>query len=236
MKPTFLLLSSILFINASVYCADYRIAETAAPFFANKNAYDYTVELLKSHPEIQRRMLDPSYQPPNQKWAYANQSYGSQATMLHLIALQVKAMAEQNEIHSPDDILHPDWGIGSKKHKDKGTIKNPLSFFGHPVQKEVLNTNSKIRTLKVYHAFRRTIKNELIHFARNQPLKWHQQNLDIKLKSTMRFLQTEHPKKTLQLRDQLKKYQIVLELLLHKALSSNLLSESSQLDKKVYTT
>ncbi len=52
----------------------------------------------------------------------------------------------------------------------------------------------------------------------------------------MRFLHTEHPKKTLQLRDQLKKYQIVLELLLHKALSSNLLSESSQLDKKVYTT
>jgi hypothetical protein len=224
MKTLVILLFSTLFINNSGHSDDYEIADTAAPLFANQNAYDYIVELLKSHPEIERRMLDPTYQTSDKKWAYHSQIYGSKSTMRHLLARQIKAMAERHQIQSADEILDPEFGIGSKNHKDKGTINNPLSWWGHPVQKEILKTNSKLRTLRVYHSFRQTIKNDLIHFARHQSLEWHQQAVDVKLKATMEFLNKENPRKTLELRDQLQKYQINLEQLLYTAIASNLLS------------
>ena len=219
-----LLLSSLLIGQTVGYGKDYTIADTAPTLFANKDALKYTVELMETHPEIQQRMLNPTHQPAGKNWAYHSQTYGSESTMLHLIAMQIKAMAERNAIQSTDDVLDPEFGIGSKNHKDKGTLNNPLSFFGHPVQQEILITNSKLRTLKVYHAFRRTIKNDLIRFARNQSLEWHQQHVDSKLKSTIEFLHTQHPHKTLQLRKQLQPFQLNLELLLRKAISSHLLS------------
>lgn len=224
-KPLIILaLSTLLLKGAWGHRLDYKIAESASPIFAHKDALAYTINLLENHPEIQQRMLIPTHLALGKDWGYHSQTYGSESTMLHLIALQIKAMAERNVIQSTEDILDPEFGIGSKNHKDKGTINNPLSFSGHPVQKEILKTNSKLRTLKVYHAFRRTIKNDLIRFARNQSLEWHQQNVDIKLKSTMEFLRTEHPQKTLELRKQLQKYQLDLELLLSKAISCHLLS------------
>ena len=171
-------------------------------------------------------MLDSTYQAPHQKWAYHSQTYGSKPTMRHLLARQVKAMAERHQIQSDADILDPEFGIGSKNHKDKGTINNPLAWFGHPVQKEILKTNSKFRTLKVYHAFRQTIKNDLIHFARHQSVEWHQQDVDVKLAATMAFLLSAHPRKTLELRNRLEQYQIELEQLLYKAIASNLSPET----------
>jgi len=83
-------------------------------------------------------------------------------------------------------------------------------------------------------SFAEPLKNDLIRFARKQSLVWHQQNVDIKLKFTLYFLRTQHPHKTLKLRKQLKKYQLDLELLLRKALSSHLLSEFIQPAKKSY--
>jgi hypothetical protein len=224
MKALVILLFSTLLICTLGHSEDYQIAKNATPHFANQNAYDYIVKLLKSHPEIERRMLDPTHQAPDERWAYHNQTYGSKSTMLHLLARQIKAMAEGHYIESNDDILDPEFGIGSKNHKDKGTINNPLSWWGHPVQKEILKTDSKLRTLKVYHAFRKTIKNDLIHFARHQSIEWHQQDMDLKLEATMEFLHKEHPRKTLELRDQLEYYEIDLEQLLYDAIASNLLS------------
>jgi hypothetical protein len=229
-----LLLSSLLLSCALGHGLNYTIAATAPPLFAKQDALAYTINLLENHPEIKQRLLEPTHLALGEDWAYHSQTYGSESTMLHLVALQIKAMAERNAIQSTEDVLDPEFGIGSKNHKDKGTINNPLSWFGHPVQQEILITNSKLKTLKVYHAFRRTIKNDLIHFARNQSLEWHQQNVDIKLKSTLYFLRTQHPHKTLKLRKQLKKHQLDLELLLRKALSSHLLSEFIQPAKKSY--
>jgi hypothetical protein len=225
MKTLFSLVALCLFTGYIVgYSKDYTISNTAPPLFANQDAFNYTIELMESYPEIQRRMLDPTHRPPRTDWAYYSQTYSSESTMLHLIALQIKAMAEHNAIQSTEDILDPKFGLGSKNHKDKGTLKNPLSFFGHPVQKEVLATKSTLRTLKVYHAFRRTIKNDLIRFARNQSLEWHQQHIDQRVKATLEFLYTEHPRRTLELRKKLRAFQLDLEILLRKALSSHLLS------------
>ena len=225
MKTLFSLVALSLFTGYIIgYSKDYTISNTAPPLFANQDALKYATELMESYPEIQRRMLDPTHQPPGTDWAYYSQTYSCEPTMLHLIALQIKAMAERNAIQSTEDILDPKFGLGSKNHKDKGTLNNPLSFFGHPVQKEILATNSTLRTLKVYHAFRRTIKNDLIRFARNQSLEWHQQHIDHKVKSTLAFLHTEHPRRTLELRKTLRAFQLDLELLLRKALSSHLLS------------
>ena len=225
MRALFSLLVLSLFAGSiASYGEDYIIATTASPRFANLDALKYTTELMEKNPQIQQRMLDPTHQPTSMDWAYHSQTYSSESTMLHLVALQIKAMAERNAIQSTEDILDTKFGLGSKNHKDKGTLNNPLSFFGHPVQKEILVTNSALRTLKVYHAFRRTIKNDLIRFARNQSLEWHRQNVDSKVMSTITFLHTEHPHKTLELRKQLRAFQLDLELLLRKALSSHLLS------------
>ena len=144
--------------------------------------------------------------------------------MLHLIARQIKRMAELREIKTIEQIIDPEHGIGSKDHKDKGTINDPLSFWGHPVQEEILGQRGRLKTLKVYHAFRTTIKNELIRFARHRPLEWHQLPTGQKLAETIQFLESEHAEATRRLRKELADYDLNLETLLRRAIESNLLS------------
>jgi len=122
-----LLLSSLLLSCALGHGLNYTIAATAPPLFAKQDALAYTINLLENHPEIKQRLLEPTHLTLGEDWAYQSQTYGSESTMLHLIALQIKAMAERNAIQSTEDVLDPEFGIGSKNHKDKGTINNPLS-------------------------------------------------------------------------------------------------------------
>ena len=220
---SFLLLSFYLIVSSG-YCDIFRISDDAPREFAGRDALQYTQKLLSQYPELQKRMLTPDYRSPGKEWEYGSQTYASPAVMEHLIALQIKAMAERHKIRSKKDIIHPKHGIGSKNHKDKGTINNPLSFFGHPVQEEILATNSRLKTLRVYHAFRKTIKNDLIRFARHQNLEWHQQSTAEKLSAILSFLEEQLPAKTKQLRDQLKDYDLELEQLIQTAIETNLLS------------
>ena len=133
-------------------------------------------------------MLDPKHTVQAEDWGYHHQAYGSEATMLHLFSLQIKAMAERRSIKTEKEVVDPKYGIGSKRHKDKGTINNPLSFWGHPVQSEILGQQSRLEALNIYHIFRLTLKNELIRYGRHQPLEWHKLPNEMKLEATFEFL------------------------------------------------
>lgn len=177
-----------------------------------------------THPDLEKRLIDPHYKIPNEMWSYGSQTYRNREVMLHLITSQVQAMTERNEIDSIKEVFDERYGIGSKSHKDKGAINNPLSFFGHPIQKEILGQNSRRKSLQVYHAFRLTIKNELIQFSRNQSLEWHLQDDEKKLQDTLNYLKTQHPQEAIELKRRLEEYDIKLESLLRKAFTSHLLS------------
>lgn len=202
----------------------YLIAAEAAPELRQRCAYDLIQQQLKIQPELEQRLLDPTHKISGKPWSYGTQTYCNRAVLLHLIAIQIKAMAEYGAIKDPQQIFDSEYGIGSKNHKDKGTINNPLSFWGHPVQSEILGQRSKFKALKVYHAFRLTIKNELIHFARQQPLEWHQSLPQQKLADILAFLKQHHTAASQELRQRLADYQLTLETLLQRALETNLLS------------
>lgn len=202
----------------------YLIAPDAAPELRERSAYDLIQQQLEQQPELEQRLLDPAHKISGEPWSYGTQTYCNRAVLLHLIAIQIKAMAECGAIKDPQQIFDSEYGIGSKNHKDKGTINNPLSFWGHPVQSEILGQRSKFKALKVYHAFRLTIKNELIHFARQQPLEWHQHLPQQKLADILDFLKQSHPEATQDLRQKLVSYNLTLEVLLQRALETHLLS------------
>jgi len=203
---------------------NYQISEQAAPFFANKNAKVILHGYLDSHPLLKQRLIDPSYLDSDQTWAYHTQTYLNLEVLSYLVSLQIKAMAERKEIRSLEDIFDTKYGIGSKSHKDKGTINNPLSLWGHPVQKEVLGRKSRLNTLRVYTALRETVKNDLIHYGRNQALGWHQKTTEQKLAETINYLEKHHSEKTSQLRKRLKMLNYDLETLIRKVIETHLIS------------
>lgn len=214
-----------LSITALGQSADiYQITEDAHPTFRNTNAKIILEDHLSTHLDLKKRLLESDYQIPEQTWSYGTQHYRNHEVMLHLIAQQIKAMAERGAIEHIETIFDPEYGIGSKNHKDKGTINNPLSFWGHPVQTEILGQRSKLKALAVYHAFRQTIKNDLIHYARHQPIEWHQQNNEKKLQATLEYLNQHHPEKTKALSKALHKNGLNLTTLLRRAIETNLLS------------
>ncbi|MEM8867196.1 MAG: hypothetical protein AAGC73_02905 [Verrucomicrobiota bacterium] len=179
---------------------------------------------LRADSDLEQRLLDPEYTVPREDWGYRDQHYRSAALMHYLIAKQIKAMAETGKIKKVTQLFDPEYGIGSKNHKDKGTIGNVFSFWGHPVQKEILGGGSRLKTLKVYTAFRITLKNELIRYARSRPLHWHQQSTTSKLQEVKAFLKNKYPEKTHSLREQLKALDYNLDTLLRRAIASNLIS------------
>lgn len=227
MPVRFLLCCALFVISSALAVAqqiDYRINSHAHKRFAGKDAKELTIQLLRQHPELKRRMLDPTWTVPGEDWGYYSQTYGNESVMSHLIALQIKAMAEAGDLKTYDQLTDSTYGIGSKSHKDKGTINNPLSFWGHPVQSQILQTRSRLQTLKVYHTFRKTIKNELIQYARHRPLEWHLKTNSDKQKEIIEFLDTKHAEATQQLRDELQETVLNLEELILRALESHLLS------------
>lgn len=220
-----LLLIAALSSNlAAITEPSYRINSHAKSDFAGKDARTILAEVLEKYPNLKQRMLDPTYLVPSKEWGYHTQTYKSEAVMQHLLAIQIKAMADSGDIRNWDDLTDTEHGIGSKDHKDKGTLKNPLSIWGHPVQTEILGQKSRLRALKVYHAFRTTIKNDLIRYARNQDLEWHLQSLEDRLQAVLSFLNSEHRLSTLELRNFLIENKLELKALLRKALETNLLS------------
>lgn len=202
----------------------YEIEAPPNSNFEAQNSYQLIVHILEERPELKKRMLDRSYSIETEEWGYHSQVYGDESIMYHLLALQVKAMAERGAIKDLDEVLHPKYGIGSKYHKDKGTIGNPFSIWGHPVQTEILGQRSRLKALRVYHAFRKTIKNQLIHYGRNQSLEWHLQPLAAKKAATLEYLEAEFPEAVNQLETVLRDESISLSDLLEKALLTNLLS------------
>jgi len=203
---------------------DYQIGTNAHKAFAGADAHQLVEALLAQHPEIKRRMREPAYTVPGEDWGYYDQCYQSDEVMLHLLALQVKAMSERREIKSIDDLLDNTHGIGSKNHKDKGTINNPLSIWGHPVQTEILGKRSRLKALKVYHAFRKTLKNELIRYGRSQSLEWHYLPKSERLEQTLDFLERAYPSKTKALQEALEDMNMELPKLLQAALTTHLIS------------
>ena len=175
------------------------------------------------HPELKQRLLDPSYTVPEEGWGYYDQCYGSEETLHHLIAMQIKAMAERGEITTIVEVFDKAYGVGSKAHKDKGTINNVFSLWGHPVRREILVTN-KVSTLEVYQIFRNTLKNELKAFARQQNRHWHDQDINAKTQQTLAYLYEKYPQKTRQLAKQLQEIGLSLPTLIKRAISTHLLS------------
>lgn len=202
----------------------YQIHAQAPAPFANQDALLYTRALLAAHPAIKQRMCTPEYAHAQYGWSYGSQVYGSEATMLHLIALQIKSMAEAQAIHSESDLLDPQYGIGSKNHKDKGCINNPLAVLGHPIQQALFERSNPLTLHSLYHAFRKSIKNPLIRFARQQSLKWHQQSSAARLQAVISFLKTQYPLKTQQFEAALAEHKIELAALLARAINCKLLS------------
>ena len=130
-------------------------AQAPAPF-ANQDALLYTRALLAAHPASSSAC---AYRYAHTVWVELWQPrHGSEATMLHLIALQIKSMAEAQAIHSETDLLDPQYGIGSKNHKDKGCINNPLAVLGHPIQQALFNRSNPLTLHSLYHAFLRVSK------------------------------------------------------------------------------
>ena len=90
------------------------------------------------------------------------------------------------------------------------------------MQAEILGQNSRRKSLQVYHAFRRTIKNQLIRYGRNQPLEWHLQTAGEKLRDSLEHLDTAFPAATKELREKLKTHNLDLETLLRRAITAEL--------------
>lgn len=202
----------------------YQITADAPPALRERSAYSIIQQKIKQQPELEKRLTAPNHRIPDTDWSYGSQTYLNRDVMLHLIAMQIKAMADRGAIEDIETIFDPKYGIGSKSHKDKGTIKNPLSFWGHPTQTEILGQRSKWKALAVYHAFRKTIKNDLIRYARTQALEWHLQPTQQKLDDIMNFLEQNQAAATKQLRQDLIKYKLPLETLIERALMTHLLS------------
>lgn len=225
-----LLTSSLIYAESSPASAeetlhpdDYTISSQASETLRNQNALSILDNHLRTHPELKRRLIDESYTIPDENWGYYDQAYEHENTMRHLIANQIKAMAERQQVDDIEDIFDPDYGIGSKPHKDKGTINNVFSIWGHPVRDEILN-GSTASTKTVYEFFRLTIKNNLKAYARSQTLKWHRQPVEIRVKATLEYLNNNHHDKTQKLSENLKAIQLDLEELIRRTLQTNLLS------------
>ena len=201
----------------------YQIDDCKRDCFRNRNALDIVFECFSEHPELKMRLLDPKSTVAGKKWGYFDQAYEHEETMLHVVSLQVKAMVEREEVKSTDQLFDDEFGIGSKFHKDKGTINNIFSLWGHPVRTELLQGSSK-NTHYVYEQFRLTIKNDLVRFVRGQSLDWHLQSDVEKKKQTLEFLEKNVPEATLRLNQQLLEINLSLELLIDRVLVTNLLS------------
>jgi hypothetical protein len=211
--------------NAAEHISEYLIGPDAHQNLRGRSAIELLDTYLEENPEMQNRLLDRQHVIAGESWSYDSQVYASTPVMRHLIARQIKAMAERRAVRTVDAIFDSEYGIGSKSHKDKGAIGNPLSFWGHPFQTEIIGQRSKRKALRIYHAFRSTLKNQLIRYARSQSLDWHRQPTSEKLDATLRFLNDKHPAATNTLRDQLKQHDIELEGLLRRAISSDLISK-----------
>ena len=201
----------------------YHITEKAPYTFRGQDAYQLVQVYFEQNPDLKHRLLDPDWVVIDGGWGYHDQGYGSEETMYHLIALQVKAMAERQEIDDMDDVFDEDYGIGSKSHKDKGTINNVFSIWGHPVRSEVL-ADKNVSALTVYNMFRKTIKNELKAFSRQQSLAWHLQDNVEKTRQTLAYLYQYHSQNTKRLERELEALNIRLPALIKRATQSNLLS------------
>ena len=180
-------------------------------------------EYLSKNPKMFERLTNPNFTVADQDWGYYDQFYRDKDAMIHLLAKQTKMMVELGQIQSLDKLFHPKYGIGSKNHKDKGTINDVFSVFGHPVRKWILQ-GSSANTITVYHLFRETVKNELKAFARSQKLDWHKQKIQIKKNQILQFLMRNHPQKTKKLQERLVEINLSLETLILRTLQTNLLS------------
>ena len=132
----------ILFLTVSVASltaarlepSDYLIDAPDVSKFHGRSALTLFDDYLSRHAALGVRMLDPEVTVGSKRskrgrpgrrdeaWGYYDQCYGSSEVMRHLIAVQIKAMAELEAIESLDDVFNVHYGIGSKFHKDKGTI------------------------------------------------------------------------------------------------------------------
>ena len=135
----------------------YQIHAQAPAPFANQDALLYTRALLAAHPAIKQRMRIPEYAHAQYGWSYGSQVYGSEATMLHLIALQIKSMAEAQAIHSESDLLDPQYGIGSRTTKTR-LHQQSAGNLGHPIQQALFERSNPLTLHSLYRAFRKSIK------------------------------------------------------------------------------
>lgn len=227
----FLLIISGLFLTCAILMSStdsdqgdhYIIRSGKIPNLIGRCAYTKLSLHFEQHPELIDRLTSPTDLIPGQNWGYLDQYYPNKETMLHLMAKQIKTMIEMGEIKKWKQVFDPKYGIGSKNHKDKGTLNNVFSVFGHPVR-EIILQGSQVSTLTVYNLFRKSIKNELKAFARSRTVAWHFLKTNIKTKETMNYLLKNYPKKTNQIEADLKKIGLSLETLISRALNSNLLS------------
>jgi len=210
----------------------YEIDVSAAAAFRSKNAFTLLGDYLLSHPEMKQRLMDENYIIAGENWSYRDQVYKDEQTLRHLIALQIKAMAERNEITTMNEAFSKRYGIGSKFHKDKGAINNIFSIWGHPVRKEILQGGSSA-TRHVYALFRDSIKNQLIRFLRSQPLEWHLMDAQVRTQAILAWLNKHYPVKTKKLEAELQEINLSLELLIQRTLSSHLLSFSVPTQRSV---
>ena len=206
-------------VNAEIY----QISEAASGDFRNKNAYAILEKIFKQNPGLKQKLLDPHAIDASERWGYLDQAYLHEETMRHLIALQIKTMAELGAIDSSAEIIDPKYGIGSKAHKDKGTINNVFSVFGHPVRKHILD-GSQASTLEVYTIFRTTIKNQLKAFLRSRNLQWHLQAPKAKSTEIIQYLEKHFPNRYAELTLRLREIGLELESLIQRTFQTNLLS------------
>lgn len=212
--------------DAPLHPSDYKINTPEDEQWHGRDALYLLDQQLKKEPKLERRLLDADMPVENdggETWGYLDQAYANRNIMRHLVANQIKAMAEAGELSSIEEAFNEDVGIGSKYHKDKGTIGDVFSFWGHPVQEKVLG-GGKFKALEVYHAFRKTIKNKLKSYLRSQPVSWHRQTVSKRTRAIMKYLKRHHVDSTTRLKRQLKKKNMTLRALIQRALKSNLLS------------
>lgn len=222
--PIVIILVIISIYSSLIANADYyNINDLASPNLRGENAKTLVQQYLHTNPTLKERLTNSNYKIPEADWNYDDQIYKYEDTMLHLLALQIKKMAEISEITSLEEAFDPKYGIGSKDHKDKGTIGNVFSIFGHPVREEILQ-GSEASVMTVYTLFRKTIKNQLKAFARSQTLDWHLQNIETKKTDTLKYLKKKYPLETNTLQTELNKIGLSFEILIERAIKSNLLS------------
>ena len=200
----------------------YLIDAPSVKNLHGKSALTILDNYFFKHPELVEKMLNASI-ADDDTWGYYDQCYGTRVVMRHLIASQIKAMAELKKIKSINDIFDGRYGVGSKFHKDKGTIGNIFSIWGHPVRKYILQ-GGRSSTRKVYDAFRLTLKNELKGYVRKQSVEWHMMPADKRLDETLKYLNAEFPEKTNLLRTKLKSLGLDLKTLIRRTIETNLLS------------